>query len=241
MSSTSESGHARNVATFERLVQTCQGFGTPYNPSNAGITVNALQTVATTARQAYTTLNTALPAWRVAVSQREDGFATLSQLSIQIMATLVANSFPDSIIEDAKIIHRRITGNRSSRNTQNNLTEPNPPTRTHSTSQRSFDNRLSYFEQLVQMVSGITGYAPNETRLSPTGLAAHLSTLQNLNSSVTSAYITLTQARILRDNTLYDPRTGAVSLAKQVKNYVKAVYGVNSREYQSVAILVFSR
>ncbi|NBV12836.1 MAG: hypothetical protein EBS07_02065 [Sphingobacteriia bacterium] len=240
MSSTSERGHAKNVATFERLVQTCQGFGTRYNPSNQGITVTALQAISTTAQQAMTALNTAKPAYSMATSEREDAYKGLDELTRNVIATLAANSFPDSIIADAKNIQRRINGSGStpSHIQQNNDT---PTPRTRSTSQRSYDNRVSYFEQLVLMVTGLTGYAPNETHLSATGLAAHVTTLRTLNSTVTSTFISLTQARISRDSTLYDPRTGAVTLAKQVKNYVKAVYGKDSTEYLSIARLEFTR
>ena len=53
MASTSEVGHAKNVANFETLIIDCQAFGTSYNPSNTAITITALQTL-------YTNANTAL-------------------------------------------------------------------------------------------------------------------------------------------------------------------------------------
>jgi len=37
MASTSETGHAKNVANFEDLISFCTGYGTAYNPSKAAI------------------------------------------------------------------------------------------------------------------------------------------------------------------------------------------------------------
>jgi hypothetical protein len=238
MSSTSEKGHPRNGATFERFVQTVQGFGNSYNPSNTGITITALQAKVTAVNQALTACNVALPAWSVATSQRVEAFKGVYPLSSDIVSTLVAIGFSDAIVEDARKILRRIGGNTSKSNTETTETNPRP---THSTSQRSYDNQLSFFERLVEMVTGLTGYTPNETRLSATGLAAHVTTLRTLNGTVTTAYIALTQARNSRDNALYDLRTGAVTLAKQTKNYVKAVYGKNSPEYKALSQFDFTR
>jgi hypothetical protein len=238
MSSTSEKGHPRNGATFERFVQTVQGFGNSYNPSNTGITITALQAKVTAVNQALTACNVALPAWSVATSQRKEAFDGLHDLSSDVVATVVAIGFSDAIIEDAKNILRRIAGRSNKRSTETNETNPRP---THSTSQRSFDNQLSFFERLVEMVTGLTGYSPNETRLSATGLAAQVTTLRNLNGAVTTSYIALTQARNSRDNALYDLRTGAVTLAKQTKNYVKAVFGKNSPEYKALSQFDFTR
>lgn len=44
MPSTTETGHAKNVATFEDLITFCTGYGTPYNPSKAALKIAALIT-----------------------------------------------------------------------------------------------------------------------------------------------------------------------------------------------------
>jgi hypothetical protein len=44
MASTSETGHAKNVANFETLISFCAGYGATYNPSKANLKVPALQT-----------------------------------------------------------------------------------------------------------------------------------------------------------------------------------------------------
>ena len=44
MASTTETGHAKNVANFEDLISFCTGYGAPYNPSKASIKLAALGT-----------------------------------------------------------------------------------------------------------------------------------------------------------------------------------------------------
>jgi hypothetical protein len=42
MASTTETGHAKNVATFEDLISFCTGYGATYNPSKATLKLPAL-------------------------------------------------------------------------------------------------------------------------------------------------------------------------------------------------------
>ena len=44
MASTSETGHAKNVANFQDLQSFCTGYGAAYNPTNPTISMAALTT-----------------------------------------------------------------------------------------------------------------------------------------------------------------------------------------------------
>ena len=44
MASTTETDHAKNVATFEGLISFCTGYGATYNPSKAALKLPALAT-----------------------------------------------------------------------------------------------------------------------------------------------------------------------------------------------------
>ncbi len=44
MASTTETGHAKNVATFEDLISFCTGYGATHNPSKAALKRPALTT-----------------------------------------------------------------------------------------------------------------------------------------------------------------------------------------------------
>ncbi len=52
MPSTSETGHAKNVATFETLISFCTGYGATYAPSRNALKVANMQTQLTAAQAA---------------------------------------------------------------------------------------------------------------------------------------------------------------------------------------------
>ena len=43
MSSTSETGHAKNIANFQDLISFCQGYGATYNPTKESLKIPQLQ------------------------------------------------------------------------------------------------------------------------------------------------------------------------------------------------------
>ena len=50
MASTSETGHAKNIANFQDLISFCQGYGTSYNPTNPRLTLAELENLYTTSQ-----------------------------------------------------------------------------------------------------------------------------------------------------------------------------------------------
>jgi hypothetical protein len=52
MATTSETGHAKNVANFDELISFVTAYGTTYNPSKASIKLTALQALSANAKAA---------------------------------------------------------------------------------------------------------------------------------------------------------------------------------------------
>ncbi len=85
MASTSETGHAKNVANFNELISFVSGYGETYNPSKASIKLTALQTLLADAKSAMDAVNSAMPAYSNAVSAREAAFEPLNKLITRVM------------------------------------------------------------------------------------------------------------------------------------------------------------
>ena len=47
MASTSETGHAKNIANFQDLISFCEGYGSTYNPTKEGLKIPQLQALHT--------------------------------------------------------------------------------------------------------------------------------------------------------------------------------------------------
>ena len=75
MASTSETGHAKNVANFEDLISFCTAYGTAYNPSNNHLLIPQLQTLHHDAKISLLTVKTNKTAFDNACNAREIAFA----------------------------------------------------------------------------------------------------------------------------------------------------------------------
>jgi hypothetical protein len=238
MSSTSEQGHPKNVAEFNQLITACQAMGSLYNPSNTSISITALQTVYQASDSALSAVNSSFPACKLVLTQRKEAFEPLSKISTRLISSLSAQGFPDNVLEDAKSFTRKIQGKKAKP-----TREPAPGEETQtqiSSSQMSFDNRLGNLQRLIEYLTVLTGYAPNEPDLQLQSLNTLFTTLSTHNRTASTARFALVQARIARDTALYDPRAGLVQLAKMVKNYVKSAFGANSPQYLAIKGLTFT-
>lgn len=127
MASTTETGHAKNVANFEDLISFCTGYGTAYNPSKASIKLPALNTQFTSAKNSLTTINTLLPPSTNAINAREIVFTPLSKLITRIVNAVDASNVPKQVVADVKTIARKLQGKRGSDKLPTIIDDPNTP------------------------------------------------------------------------------------------------------------------
>jgi hypothetical protein len=242
MASTSETGHAKNVANFEDLISFCTGYGAQYNPSNPTLTLTALNTLFTNAKASLDTLNTTRVPWVIAVNAREIAFKPLSPLVTRVINALDSTEASAEIVADAKTISRKIQGSRSSKTVTTTPPDPNNPApdpKTVSASQMSYDSRIENLQKLVKLLAAQPEYTPNETELSVATLDTLHSNLTTLNSAAVNTYTSVSNSRIARNNSLYSPVTGLVDIAGSVKKYVKSVFGASSPQYKQISGLQF--
>ena len=74
MSTTFETGHAKNAANFQILIANVTGYGASYNPSMASIQLPNLNALANAANATIANLNSLLPRYSNAVAEREAAF-----------------------------------------------------------------------------------------------------------------------------------------------------------------------
>lgn len=244
MASTSETGHAKNVANFETLISFCSGYGASFNPSKAAIKLPALNTLLTDAKTSLTAINTALPASTNAVNAREIVFAPLRTLATKIVNAVDASDVPKQVVKDVKSIARKLQGRRATPKAATVVDDPNTPEdeskKSNSASQMSYDNRIENMEKLIQLLSSQPGYAPNETELQVASLNTLLADMQAKNTAAINALTPVSNARIARNNLLYKKGTGLIDIAGEVKKYVKSVFGASSPQYKQVGGLKFN-
>lgn len=242
MSSTSEIGHAKNVANLETLISFCTGYGAAYNPNKPSLKLPALNTLHTNSQTALDDVAAVMPDYINAVNAREIAFEPLSRLVTRVINALDASNVPNQTVADAKTYARKIQGRRSSPKIPD---DPNTPEdeslNSISASQMSYDNRLANFNSLIQLLASLPAYAPNEADLTVASLTALYTTLQTANTAVITATTPVSSARIARNNVLYKPNTGLIEIVTDVKKYVKSVFGAVSPEYKQLSALKFKK
>lgn len=243
MAKISETGHAKNVANFGTLITVVKGFKTAYNPSKQSITLTALTTLKTNADAVMAVVNAKLGAYSTAVAAREKAFEPLSKLSTRIINSLRATDAPKPIIKSAEALVRKLQGQRATpKKTAEELAASvaeGTTIKQVSSSQMGFDNRINNFDGLIQLLIPIAEYAPNETDLKTATLTTYLQSLQATNAAAGEAETNLDNARIARNEVLYQPSTGLVDVAAAVKLYVKSLFGATSAQYKQVSALTF--
>lgn len=245
MSSTSEIGHAKNVANFEDLISFCTRYGAIYNPILNAIKVANMNILKINASSALASAIAANTAFKNAANNREIVFEPVKKLTTKVMAALKACGATEQTVKDASTINHKIQGKRAKPKTASESKEkaiinPNDPpvevpeeTKQISVSQQSYDSMIEHFEKLISLLSSIPAYNPNEAVLKIASLNTLLTSMKTSNSAVITAYTNWSNARIQRNDVLYKKITGLVDVALESKNYVKSLYGATSAPIQA--------
>ena len=252
MTSTSETGHAKNVANFEDLISYCTAYGTAYNPSNDHLLIPQLQTLHHDAKIILVTVKSNKTAFDDACNAREIAFAPLKKLCTRIVNALESTNATQQTIDDAITINHKIQGKRSNNSKKDTDTElppaENPPAEnttsedeTISVSQQSFDSLIDHFSKLIVTVSGETLYIPNESDLNVAALNSRLASLETLNTAAIDHTAAYSNAIIARNTLLYQPDLGLVDIALHVKKYVKSVFGATNPQYKQISGIKFKK
>jgi hypothetical protein len=244
MASTIETGHAKNVATFEDIISFCTGYGATYNPSKAALKLPAMTAQLTAASAALQAVKVAKTAYDNATNAREIAFKPLKSLATKIVNGLAATEATAQTVDDVKSTNFKIQGRRAKtveKPDAKALAEGAEPVKTASTSQQSFDKMIDHFAQLIATLTAEPKYLPNENELKVATLNTMLTDLKAKNTAVINATTALSNARIARDKALYAEIVGMVDTAQDVKQYVKSLFGATSPQYKQVSGLQFNR
>ena len=241
MSSQSEVGHAKNVANFADLIAYCTAYGTTYNPSKSALQLTSLNTLLTFAQTELANVTTAKNAFDTVTGDRQLAFESLKPLATKVYNALSVTDATDQTLADAKTINNKIQGKRAKTVTENPHPENgNPPNNTVSVSRQSYDSLTENFSALIDLVSSVPSYTPNETDLSIASLTSFRDSLQTASTNVINAEVAYSNTRISRDNLLYSKDSGLVDVAMDVKNYVKSIFGATSPQYKQVSGIKFT-
>jgi hypothetical protein len=227
-----ETGHAKNAYNFQLLIAFCQSLGAIYNPSNNRLKIDQLQLLEQSAFKALHQVQVQRENFHRQTNNRRKAFEDIKPFATKIINAFAASGVEKEILEEAKAINKKIQGvllKGISGNTAGEVC----------TSQQSYDRKMEHFASLIVILENNPVYHPNEEELKLSTLQAKLICLQTSNAELTHSYALYSEALQERNLLLYNHQNGLLHTVKEVKQYVKSVYGANSSQYHEIGQLQF--
>jgi hypothetical protein len=244
MASTSETGHAKNVANFNELITRAKALGVIYNPAKPAQMLPALKAQLEEARQALTALAKAAALFFDMVDEREALYEPLPKLvtrALNMFRSSVDNKAETDTAQSLADLIRGVAGNiKPKKDDVKNGEQDEQSDKSISASRQSYDSMHENFEKFIEVLALNTDYKPNEAELAVTGLRDLLAELKAANDSADSIEIAYGDARGLRNTLLYG-KGGIIDTALSVKQYIKGVLKPENVHYKPIAKLEFKR
>lgn len=238
--STSEKGHARNLANGKLVNTYITQLGETYQPSNPQIKLSNLQTIYSNSFARQQDIHSALPPYTMAVKDREAIFAPLNKKITKLRKVYKATQgVTPAMLEDFMTIARKIKGVRK---TKAPATTPPESTQTqYSVSQMSYDQRNSNFAKMIEFLQSTPNYAPNETEYKVETFQDEKDKMLLSTQRVADTYIPLNMARGARNTAMYTGENNLVETFNTTKDYLLSILETNSTLYKAISKIAFKK
>ena len=236
MASTTETGHAKNIANLNKINEIIGGFGTDYNPSNTLYKLTNMQTLYTTCEGLQEDANTETGIFKPIVNARKIEFNPVKRTMRRVRSSAKVSGASTQSVADVNTIVTKILGERASLA----KATANDPAGT-SASQQGFDNIANNVQALVKLLSKEPLYAPNEADLKISALSAKYTALVTANKAVAKGEVPYKKAITKRNKALYTDTTGLVDVGQGSKDYIRSVFGLSSPEFKLVSKIKFTK
>jgi hypothetical protein len=239
MKSTSEKGHAKNIANANLLNTHIIALGANYNPSNPSLLLVNLQNSYTNAFSQQEMVNTLIAPYSLAVDNREMIFKPISKKITKLHKVYKATEGVTSQqLEDFMTIARKLKGMRK---TPTATTQTGTEQTQHSTSQMSYDQRTNNMDLLISLFQNTPNYGPNEVEYQITTLQAEKAQMLQSTQAVVETYVPLNNARSTRNNTMYTAPDNLVDNFNKAKDYLFTILDSSSSQYKAIAKIQFRK
>ncbi|WP_312903058.1 hypothetical protein [Chryseobacterium taichungense] len=238
--SVSETGHSKNIANLQDLISFCTAYGDKYNPVKEELKISSLEALYEDALLKLNEAQTKKTLFDNATNQRAEVFKELNPLATKVVNALAVSETNPLMLNNAKSYNKKLQGRTKAKTeAEKSGEETENPTRTISTSQQSYDSKINHFSNLIQVLEQSAAYNPNEEELKIIALQDKLADMKGKNTTLIHANTEYSNARLSRDQVLYNNLTGLCQIAKEVKQYVKSVFGATSPQYKQISSLLF--
>lgn len=239
MPSTSETGHAKIAANLFKLNTIAKRYTAKYKPANTKLSITAVDALVTACENAVDGVNEPEKIFKGARSARQQLFEILGDTATAAYNSLNSLDNIDPAVKKAVIaMLKKIKGTTGTKATSIDGATGETPKK-HSTSQQSFDMRITNFKSLISSLKQVPAYTPEESNITIASLETYADNLLTSSKAVDTAYISYANALKQRDTLLYHPETGVVDMSKKIKSYIKSVKDISASDKQEALALLF--
>ena len=240
MSSTSEVGHAKNIANLNLLNTHIIALGTTYNPSNPKLLLTNLQSIYTTTFLYQESVNTLVAPYSIAVDEREAIFKPLNrELTKLRKAYKATEGVTQAELEDFMTIIRKLKGVKKTTVTVSTNSEEEADS--HSTSQMSYDQRTNTMDLLISLLQNTPNYNPNENEFKVATYQTKKASMLAKTQAVADTFVPLNNARSIRNTSLYNSEDNLVDVANKAKDYLFTILDSSSAQYKAISKIKFKK
>jgi hypothetical protein len=240
MASTSEVGHAKNIANLNLLNTNIIAVGSIYNPSNSKLKLTNLQSIYTNSFSQQESVNNLVAPYSIAVDDREIIFKPLNRELTKLRKAYKATEGVTQVqLEDFMTIIRKLKGVRKTAIATS--TNPDEAQANYSTSQLSYDQRTNNMDLLIALLKNTQNFNPNETEYQIATYQTKKEQMLVKTQAVADTFVPLNNARSLRNKTLYNADDNLVDIANKAKDYLFTILNASSAQYKAIAKIKFRK
>lgn len=240
MSSTSEKGHAKNIANANLLNTYVAQLGSTYNPTNSKLLLTNLKSIYETCSTNQEKVNALVAPYSIAVDNREIVFAPISKKITKLRKAYKATEgVTPAQLEDFMTIARKLKGARKVNNTPS--TDTSEEQKQYSTSQMSYDQRTNNYGLMISLLENTPNFNPNEPEFKVATLQTEKSKMLDTTNEVANTFVPLNEARNTRNNSMYLSNENLVDTFNKAKDYLLSILDSKSVQYKAISKIKFQK
>ncbi|MEQ1603545.1 MAG: hypothetical protein ABL999_01600 [Pyrinomonadaceae bacterium] len=236
-----ETGHAKNVENWQKMIAACTGFGVDYAPSNVNLTIVSMNALLTGVETLMDGVQTSIVPWKNKVADRENIYTGVRPRTTQMLAAFKACGAAANKVDNMKTYQRQVHGARATAKPVDDPNTPGDESKGNSVSHQSYVQIAEAFGQMVALAAGEPLYTPNETHLTVATNTAYHAAMETANDDVINTVPAWKNSMTSRNARLYNDPDSIFERQKLVKEYVKSLYGAISPQYAQVKGLEFKK
>ncbi|OYU96497.1 MAG: hypothetical protein CFE21_08915 [Bacteroidetes bacterium B1(2017)] len=247
--------HLMQMTTAASLLAMVESFGSTYNPANAHIALQALKDNLALNQQLVFDIQESKTRLANHKNNKNEMLLGVNKKVSLILLNLGSLGLSPATMQSVRVISKNFKYRpgksqeekpreaiRGTASPGENSAESSSDVIKSSRSAYKFaERRVNWFEELVNFISTIPGYQPNESNLTIASLKSYVSDLKQELEAWQRESGTLASLRTKRAQQLRNETDGMVTLCRQTKSYVKALYGPTSVEGKAMAQFRFVR